>query len=127
MPSIAVLPDKFILLIPSLCADTRSRVRFYDDVSPEFTLGGGLCHGYILLPFLCNSGIEEVTEVALCSFKIIELDTVDGHKLFDCELTDDIAHPSEECRFDLVFDFLNIGLGMFVMHFSPKCKRRLQR
>ena len=126
--SLKGVPEKFINIIRSLYANSRSRVRAYGNVSPEFTTTSGVRQGCPLSPFLFNFVVDTLLENALSSCEDSGIELLPGGKLSDLEYADDIVLLSEDPgKLQALLNCLSNSVGMFGMRFAPsKCKMLLQ-
>ncbi|MBM6549358.1 reverse transcriptase family protein, partial [Streptococcus dysgalactiae subsp. equisimilis] len=126
--SVKGVPEKFISLIQSLYQNSRSRVRAYGELSPEFTTTSGVRQGCPLSPFLFNFVIDMILEIALSSCENSGIQLFPGGSvLSDLEYADDVVLLSEDAgKLQAFLDGLNYSVGVFGMRFAPsKCKMLL--
>lgn len=122
------VPKKFISLIQSLHANSRSRVRAYGIVSLEFVTRSGVCYGCHLSLSLFSLVIQVAMEIALSSCENNEIDICADSTLSDLGYADDIMLlGGDSIKLQVSLDHLNDSAGMFGMRFaSPNGKMVLQ-
>lgn len=89
--SLESVSGKFILLIESTHANSRSRVRAYNNLSPELTTISSVRQGCSLSFFFFSTVINMVMEIASSSCEISGIDVRSNRKLSDLEYADDFV------------------------------------
>ena len=89
--SVKGVRSKCLSIFKALYVNPRGRVRVYGQLSPEFSISGGVRQGCPLSPFLFNFVINLILQSSLPVSASCEVELLPGGCLTDMEYADNIA------------------------------------